>query len=215
MTFQERLAKKKAQIEGNMPPNSLKIMHNATKALEASRIQFNVVKIGEEFPDFSLLNQINDRVSSKELLKEGPLVITFYRGFWCPYCNIDLANLKHYIPEIDTLGAKMLTISPERPEFSKKIIAMQKLNFDILWDEGNGLAEQIGLKFQLPQDLKELYRDNFHINLKQYHGDNEWSLPMPARFLVDTNGIVKYAESAPDYTKRPDPDELMEVLKKL
>ena len=92
---------------------------------------------------------------------------------------------------------------------------MQRLSFDILWDEGNQLAEQFNLKFSLPNDLKALYRDKFSINLKLYHGDDEWALPMPARFLVDPDGVIRYAESSADYTRRPDPDDLLKVLESI
>ena len=89
---------------------------------------------------------------------------------------------------------------------------MQKLNFDILHDERNSLAAKFGLKFYYPQDLKELYRDKFNINLEVQQGNDEWALPMPARFVIDQQGSIRYAESKPDYRNRPNPDELMEVL---
>ena len=92
---------------------------------------------------------------------------------------------------------------------------MQKLNFDIVQDGHNELAEKFGLRFSLNPDLKALYRDKLGINLKMYHGDDDWTLPMPARFLVDRDGIIRYAESSPDYTKRPDPDDLLLTLKHL
>ena len=212
MTFQEKLAAKKKSVEGNLSPSFVKIMHRATKELQRSGIEKRVIKVGEHMPSFELEDQNGVVQSSVNALKEGPLVITFYRGFWCPYCNIDLANLNHYVPKFEELGAKMFTISPEKSEYSRKIIAMQRLNFDILWDESNQLAEQVGLKFNLPKDLKELYRDKFSINLKLYHGDDQWALPMPARFLIDQEGVIRYAECSADYTKRPDPDDLLKVL---
>ena len=212
-TFQERLANRKKKIEGNLAPQYLKIMHAATRNLENSGIQKKVLKVGDHFPIFSLANKDNELFQLESFLDKGPLVITFYRGFWCPYCNLELANLNNYIDDIKKLGAQLIAISPEKPEYSKKIIAMQKLNFDILWDQGNMIAEKVGLKFNLPEDLKILYRDYFNTNLKLYHGDDEWSLPMPARFILDTNGDIHYAESSADYTKRPDPHDLMKVLK--
>ena len=212
-TFQERLANRKKKIEGNLAPQYLKIMHAATRNLENSGIQKKVLKVGDHFPTFSLANKDNELFQLESFLDKGPLVISFYRGFWCPYCNLDLANLNHYIDDIKKLGAQLIAISPEKPEYSKKIIAMQKLDFDILWDQDNMIADKVGLKFKLPEDLKILYRDYFNTNLKLYHGDDEWSLPMPARFILDTNGEIHYAESSADYTKRPDPDDLMKVLK--
>ena len=215
ITFQERLAKRKEDEEKNMAPQFLKIMHDATRNLKNSGIEKGVVKPGTPFPNFSLHDTNNQLFDLQGFLKSGALVISFYRGFWCPYCNIDLANLNHYLPEIENLGARLIAISPEKPEYSKKIIAMQKLKFDILWDQGNNLADELGIKFTLPDKLKALYRDSFSTNLKLYHGDDDWALPMPARFIVDRNNEIRYAESSPDYTKRPDPDEMIEVLKNL
>ena len=213
MDFQEKLESIKQRIEGNMPPSYLKIMHKATHDLEKSGIQNKVLKVGQKAPAFELFNQNGEAISSEELLSKGMLVLTFYRGVWCPYCNADLANLKKYVPEIEETGATLLGISPELPQFLKKISAMQKLNFDILHDEKNALAAQFGLKFFYPQDLKELYRDKFNINLEVQQGNDEWALPMPARFVIDQEGVIRYAESEPDYRNRPNPDELMDVLK--
>lgn len=213
MDFQAKLANIKQRIEGNLPPAYLKIMHKSTHDLEQSGIQEKVLKIGDKAPEFELVNQNNEKVSSTELLKKGPLVLTFYRGVWCPYCNADLANLKKFVPEIEANGATLISISPELPEFLKKIIGMQKLNFDILHDERNGLAAKFGLKFHYDQDLKELYRDKFNINLEVQQGNDEWALPMPARFVIDQEGIIQYAESHPDYRNRPNPEDFIEVLK--
>lgn len=215
MNFQEKLQNLKQRIEGNMPPSYLKIMHKATHDLEQSGIKEKVLKLGEKAPSFELTNQNGETVSSEKILSKGMIVLTFYRGVWCPYCNADLANLKKYVPEIEATGARLIGISPELPQFLKKIIAMQKLNFDILHDERNALAAQFGLKFNYPQDLKELYRDKFNINLEIQQGNDEWALPMPARFIIDQTGIIRYAESEPDYRNRPNPDELMEILKSL
>ena len=147
MTFQERLAEKKKKVEGNLSPSYVKILHRATRELQRSGLEKKVLKAGDVMPPFELSDQNGSMKSSAEALKEGPLVITFYRGFWCPYCNIDLANLNQYVPRFNEQGATMFTISPEKSEYSRKIIAMQRLSFDILWDEGNQLAEQFNLKF--------------------------------------------------------------------
>ncbi|TXC78697.1 peroxiredoxin-like family protein [Luteibaculum oceani] len=215
MDFQEKLESIKQRIEGNLPPSYLQIMHKATDDLEKSGIQNKVLKVGRKAPAFQLFNQNGEAVSSEELLSKGMLVLTFYRGVWCPYCNADLANLKKYLPEIEENGATLLGVSPELPQFLRKISDMQKLNFDILHDAKNGLAAQFGLKFFYPEDLKELYRDKFNINLEVQQGNDEWALPMPARFIIDQEGIIRYSESKADYRNRPNPDELISVLKNL
>ena len=215
MDFQQKLINLKERLEGNLPADALKIMHGATKELQESGIQERVLMPGQEMPAFELLNQNKTLVNSGELLTKGALIITFYRGIWCPYCNVDLANLKKYLPQVEAAGAQMVAISPEKPVFLKKISDMQKLNFDLLHDVDNVLADLFGLKFYLPEALREVYREKFSVDLQVQQGNNNWALPMPARFLVDSSGIIQYAESEPDYRQRPDPDELIQVLKSL
>lgn len=212
MNLQKLLEKRRKTEQENLPPQYLKVLKTSIKDLLRSGIQNKVIKPGSKLPDIELKNQNGQIIKTSDLLSEGPLIITFYRGFWCPYCNFDLANLNHYLPRIKEAGANSIAISPEQAIYSKKIIMMQKLKFDILWDQENNFANELGLKFNLSQDMIDLYRDKLHVNLKMYQGDNDWSLPIPARFLIDTNGIVKYAESSPDYTKRPDLDDLMKIL---
>jgi peroxiredoxin len=215
MNFQERLKKRIISFEENATPRFLKIVHDDIKRLKDSGQVNSVLKVGVQMPAFELIDQNGTLVSTNELLEDGPLVVTFYRGFWCAFCNLDLANLNHYVPEIESLGAKMITLSPEKTDYSKKIRARQKLNFNILFDNGNAVAEKFGLKHHVGKDLIELYLSAFNVNLKQYHGNNEWALPMPARFLIDQSGIIRYAESKADYRERPDPDDLINVLKTL
>ena len=198
-----------------MPKEYVDIMHNATKDLAASGIQEKVLKVGAKMPDFALQNQDGQEVSLGGLLQNGPAILTFYRGFWCPYCNEDLANLNRYVDQIRALGANLVALSPELPEYSKKIISGRRLNYPILHDPSNTVAQMVGLKWFMVDPLKSLYRDTFSIDFDQYHGDTEWSLPMPARILVDQQGTIRYIESNPDYRERPDPDGVIEVLKTL
>ncbi|MFT5723509.1 MAG: peroxiredoxin [Bacteroidia bacterium] len=215
MEFQERLKNKIKTFEENLTPRFKKIVEDDIARLIKSGQQKLVLKAGDKMPSIELPDQNGQLVRSEELLKEGPLIVTFYRGFWCAFCNIDLANLNHYVPEIEALGAKLITLSPERSDYSKKIIARQKLTFNILFDDTNKIATKVGLKHTVGADLKELYLTGFNVNLKQYQGNDEWGLPMPARFLVDKTGTIRYAESKADYRQRPDPDDLMAVLKTL
>ena len=213
--FQEKLQSLKNRIEHNLTPKYHKVIKNTIKGLENSGIQKQVLKVGDPMPEVQLPNQANEMVDCNGLCSEKPLIITFYRGFWCPYCNLDMANLQTYMPEVERLGATMVAISPEKSEYSKRIINRHNLGFDILFDSRNNIAAKFGLIWKMPVDLVELYRDKFNYNLKLYHGDDDWTLPVPARFLFDKNGVIQYAESTPDYTTRPDPDDLMDVLKTL
>ena len=211
----ERLVHIKERFEGNLAPGFLKILNRDTERLIRSGIEDRVLKAGDVAPAFCLQDQNGELRDSKELLRRGPLVVTFYRGFWCPICNADLAYLQHHVAEIESVPATLIAISPEKSTYSRKIKSTQRLSFDLLWDEGNITAEKFGLKYNLPEDVIGVYRDGLNFNLKRYHGDEEWALPIPARFLIDTQGMIRYAESSADHTKRPEPDDLMNVLKAL
>lgn len=215
MTLQDSLDKIKVRIESSLPKESVLIMHQATKDLENSGIGNSILKAGNKAPEFHLKNQDGVMISSTELLKNGPLVITFYRGVWCPYCNTDLANLKRYTSQLEELNATMVGISPQVPQYNKQVIDQQRLNFDLLSDTKNNVANTFGLRWEMINPLRSLYNDKFKISLPNYNGDDSWTLPVPARFIIDVNGLIKYAEFSVDYTKRPNPDVLVEALKKI
>lgn len=215
MTLQESLDKLKARLESRLPEQALAIMHEATRDLENSGIGNGILKVGDQAPEFNLKNQDDLWVSSAEVLKKGPLVLTFYRGVWCPYCNTDLANLKRYTAPIKELNGTLLSLSPQLTSYSKQIIDRQKLNFDLLTDTGNNVANAFGLRWEMVDPLKTLYKDSFKISLPSYNGDDSWTLPVPARFIVGVDGIIRYAEFSVDYTKRPNPDVLVKALQTL
>lgn len=215
MDFQTRLQKIKERVEGNLPPSYLKVMHGATAELERSGISEKVLKAGEIAPDFALPDYKGQTISSQELLSQGPLVLTFYRGAWCPYCNADLAELNHHLDQIKAKGATLLAISPELPQFLDKVVRMQHLDYNILHDDRNELAEQFGVKWQYSAALKSLYRDKLMINLEYQQGNPDWTLPLPSRFVIDTEGVIRYAESKVDYRERPDPSHMISALEAL
>lgn len=213
MDFQNKLTRLRERIEGNLPPASVEVMHQATETLKRSGIEARVLGIGETAPTFSLPNQSGESRDLGDLLSRGPVVLTFYRGVWCPYCNADLQNLQRYVGDLEAAGATMLAVSPEMPEYSAKMIRTRRLGFDILHDQGNEVAASFGLRWQVVDPLKSLYRDALNINLARYHGDDDWTLPIPARFVVRRDGTIVYAESDADYTRRPNPEPLLEVLR--
>ncbi|MCR9249402.1 MAG: AhpC/TSA family protein [bacterium] len=215
MELQQSLDKLKERIEGSMPANYVDIMHDSTRKLEASGIGDRILKVGDQAPSFELKNQNGELVSSQTLLENGPLVITFYRGVWCPYCNTDLGYLKRFEEQMKELGATMLSISPQLSFHNQQIIQQQRLGFDLLSDNGNNVAAEFGLRWEMVDPLKSLYNDVFGINLQTYNGEDSWTLPVPARFIIGTDGLIKYAEYSVDYTKRPNPDVLVEELEKL
>ncbi len=127
---------------------------------------------------------------------------------------MELDALQEVIDEINALGAKLVAISPILPEFSRKLISQKNLSFDLLSDPGNRVARSYGLVFSLPEDLKNLYL-KFGIDLAKHNGDDSWTLPMPARFIIDRGAIIRYAQVDPDYTVRPEPEHTIDALKAL
>jgi peroxiredoxin len=189
-------------------------MQRATEELIDSGQAQRAKKAGDAAPDFTLLDPDGKPVSSRELLAKGPLVISFYRGVWCPYCNLELQALQEALPEIVARGASLVAISPQTAANSRKSQRDNKLGFPILSDVRSEVADAFGIRFALPDYLIEVYA-GFGNNLAVVNDDPAWVLPMPARYVVGTDGIIAYSEVNPDYTQRPDPSELLPVLDRL
>jgi peroxiredoxin len=219
MTLQDRLDAFKADFEGGKlgfkpGPNALDTMHRATADLIASGKALNAKKAGDKAPEFALKDPDGLVVSSGDLLAKGPLVVSFYRGVWCPYCNLDLQALQAASGEIEARGATIVAVSPQTAPNSRKSYRDNKLTFPILSDEKSRVAAAFGLRFSLPDYLVELYK-GFKNDLPTFNDDPAWVLPMPARYVIGADGVIVYAEVNPDYTQRPDPSELLPVLDKL
>lgn len=219
MSLQDRLDALKANFEGGKlgfqpGPEVLDIMHRATAELIASGQALNAKKAGDEAPEFTLKDPDGHLISSAELLARGPLVISFYRGVWCPYCNLELQALQAALPQIVARGAGVVAISPQTGSNSRKSRRDSKLTFPILSDEKSRVAAAFGLRFSLPDYLVELYK-GFKNDLPTFNDDPAWVLPMPARYIIGADDLIAYAEVNPDYTQRPDPSELLPVLDKL
>ena len=219
MALQDRLDAFKADfISGKLPfkpsRERLQTMQRATDELIASGQAQRARKAGDTAPDFTLLDPDGQPVSSRELLARGPLVISFYRGVWCPYCNLELQALQETLADITARGASLVAISPQTAPNSRKSQRDNKLGFPILSDVKSEAANAFGIRFALPPDLVAVYA-GFGNDLAVVNDDPAWVLLMPARYVVGTDGIIAYSEINPDYTQRPDPSELLPVLDRL
>ncbi|HLZ64681.1 MAG TPA: peroxiredoxin-like family protein [Aliidongia sp.] len=217
MSLQAKLDAFKADFEAGKPPYSvpravIDVMHRATKELIASDAAAQALKVGDKAPAFTLKDPDGNEVSSLALLQNGPLVVSFYRGVWCPYCNMELQALQAALPEFQRQGASLVAISPQTPVNSRKSVRQNNLGFPILSDTHNDVAAAFGLRFALPDYLVELYK-NLKNDLPNFNGDDSWTLPMPGRFVIGQDGTVLYAEVNPDYTRRPEPEDMIPALK--
>ena len=218
MSLQARLDAFKADFEAGKPPYNVspsvvETMHRATAELIASGAARLAKNVGDKAPSFTLKDLDGNVVSSDELLKKGPLVVSFYRGVWCPYCNMELQALEAAKPEFDKLGASLVAISPQTPPNSRKSVRQNKLSFPILSDEKGKVGAAFGLRFNLPDYLVELYK-GLKNDLPSFNDDPSWTLPMPARYLIGQDGTILYADVNPDYTQRPEPEDVIAALRK-
>jgi peroxiredoxin len=218
MSLQDKLDAFRADFKAgkppfNAPPEIHPVMERATAELIASGQAARAIKAGDRAPHFNLKDQDGNDVSSAALLVKGPLVVTFYRGVWCPYCNIELQAINEVLPQIQTYGANVVAISPQTPVNSRKSVRTNELGFPVLSDVNGQTGADFGLRFALPDYLVELYR-NLKNDLPAFNNDPSWTLPMPARYVIGQDGIVLYSEVNPDYTRRPDPSHMFPVLEK-
>ena len=188
-------------------------MAQATADLADSAIIDHSVKVGNSLPKIVLPNAKGQTVDVQALLNQGPVVIAFYRGGWCPYCNLELRALQQALPDIQAQGATLVAISPETPDNSLSTQEKNALEFEVLSDQGNQVARQMGLVFTLPESLRPIY-ENFGIDVPAANGDQSFELPLPATYVVNTNGTIVHAFVNVDYTQREDPDVIIAALKK-
>jgi peroxiredoxin len=170
--------------------------------------------VDDNAPPFTLTDATGTRYVLTDLLKQGPVVAIFYRGGWCPFCNVQLRAFQLARTRIRALKASVVLISPEQIEQTLSLIERHTLQFPVLTDVGNQVARQYGLAFQFDPALRERYLEE-EIDLTELNGDVPWELPMPATFIIDPQGKIRYAFVSTDYTQRSEPAEVLAVLQRL
>lgn len=173
------------------------------------------VKIGDVAPNFVLPNAEDHSISLEEVLIKGPVVVTFYRGSWCPYCNLQLRAMQDVLPEIHSLGAQLIAISPEVPDGSLSPNEISKMNFIVLSDQDAKIAKKYGVAWKVPEYLLDHMRVDRKLNLELINNGNTDVLPIPATFIINTDGRVVWRFVDVDYRNRSEPSEIIDMLKKM
>ncbi|WP_041521873.1 peroxiredoxin-like family protein [Gilvimarinus agarilyticus] len=171
--------------------------------------------VGQQAPRFNLPNQVGTRVELDALLREGPVVLTFYRGSWCPYCNLQLNALQQRLPEIHALGAQLVAISPQVPDGTLSPDEVSALDFVVLSDQDANEAARYGVAWQVPDFLIEHMRVDRKLDLESINNGNANVLPIPATFVLDTSGEVVWRYVDVDYRTRAEPEDIVRALKAL
>lgn len=175
----------------------------------------NALKVGQKAIDFELPNQEGESVSLKKLLSQGPVVVTFYRGDWCPYCNLQLRALQARLEEIQALGATLVAISPQVPDGSLTKSEISEMNFTVISDQNAKVASQYGVAWEVPEFLLDHMRVDRNLDLEKINNGNSSVLPIPATFIIGADGIITWNYVNVDYRTRSEPEEIIEALKKL
>ena len=211
-TLAEQTQQAVTDFIASLPEASQQTVMEAMQRLMSSDVGEQAKQVGEKAPDFSLPNAKGGTSQLSALLQEGPVVVSFYRGGWCPFCNLEFKALHDVVDEINAMGANLIGVAPETLDNTIKTTQQHQLKFDALSDEGNIIAREYGLLMAVDEAVQPLYIE-WGINVPEANGDDSYELPVPATYVIDTQGVIRAAHIDKDYTKRMEPTAIVAALK--
>ena len=215
MSLSEQLVEFRAGWHKRVPSERKTAMQRQINQLRNGVLASTMLKVGDRAPAIVLENAKGEFVDVAALLCSGPVIVSFYRGGWCPYCNLELRAFQEVLGDIHALGASLVAISPERPEETVTTAEKNALTFEVLSDVGQTVGRAFGLVYEFTDELKNVYRE-FNLDIPAHNGQpNEWALPVSATYVVDCDGSIVYAYTDVDYRNRADPHEILEFLANL
>lgn len=195
------------------PPDRIRAYEQGIEEVRKSGVLETALKVGDRAPDFELPDASGKKVKLSELIARGPVVVTWYRGGWCPYCNIALRGFHKSLPEIRAAGASLVAISPETPDNTMSTAEKNHLDFEVLSDRGNKVAHVYGVAYKIPRVIAEQFKGR--LDLAKHNGDDSGTLPLGATYVIDREGIIRYAFVDVDYRKRAEPSDVLAALHRL
>ncbi len=214
MSLQNELSALSRLVRDETSPRLIEVLDRFTKALREQNVRSRSLKIGDAAENVILNIPGRGRVELYTLLNQGPVVLNFYRGGWCPYCNLELKALHHARPEIERQGAQLLAITPERPESIAQTVRKNELDYPVVHDRNSEVARHFGLVVSLSEPLKALYR-SLGLNLAARNADVMVRLPLPATYVIGVDHTVQYAFVDEDHTQRAEPTEMLAALRNM
>lgn len=214
MSLKEQLAEYRAGWYQRVPTERQAVMQRHIDELRSGTLPHTMLKAGDNAPEIVLENAKGATVDVGTLLKKGPVIVTFYRGGWCPYCNLELKAYQQILPEITAAGASLVAISPEKPDDTLSTAEKNALSFEVLSDVGQKVGRAFGLVYEFTEELKSAYH-GFNLDIPARNGaPGEWALPISATYVIDHSGSIIYAYTDVDYRDRADPRDVLNVLTK-
>jgi peroxiredoxin len=212
-TLHSRLGETKSGLADLAPAELLEVFAAEQVRLESTTDRTATVQVGDVLPDVTLPDAHGTSVSVSELVLDGPAVLVFYRGAWCPYCNVALkAYQDEVLPTLGALDVPLAAISPQGPDGSLTIAEKNALSFPVLTDDGSTYARRLGLVFALTDDVQAAQRA-FGNDFEAINAGGEWELPMPTVLVIDGDRRVTFADVHPDYTTRTEPAAILAAVR--
>jgi peroxiredoxin len=211
MNLTEELNAFATQMSANAPEEVLQTMGAEIGALATSGLVESALKAGDKAPDFTLTNSDGNEVSLNSLLFNGPTIISFNRGNWCPFCNIEFKALQEILPDIAGKGANLVVIAPQLPEKSAELKSQNGFDYPILYDKGNEVARKFGIVFALPEPLRPIH-EAFGMDIPGHNGDNSFELPFAATYVINTDGEIIYSYINANWMERAEPADYLAKL---
>jgi peroxiredoxin len=214
MSLTQELQETYTNFKETAPEAAFNTLGSGVQELKEAFDPSETIQVGQEFPSFELQDATGKLVSKDTLVRDGALLVSFYRGEWCPYCNLELRALQKHLPEFKAKGVSLVAISPQLPDSSISTVEKHELQFTVLSDVDNKLARQLGIVWRQPNTFQPLFQ-GFGVDWQKLYGNESLEVPIPATFLVNKNGVVRNMFLDPDYTKRLDPETALEWSAKL
>jgi peroxiredoxin len=202
----------KAAAANRLPPDVLEVFDRSIEEFLREGIPAGAIATGDSLESFTLDDANGNPVTLDQLVADGPAVIVFYRGGWCPYCNLALRTYqRELLPELDGFGSRLVAISPQSPDQSLSTAEKAGLDFTVLSDPGSRLARRIGISFQQSEDVLEAQR-KLGLDLAQVNAEGSIELPRPTVLIVDEDHTVRFVDVQPDYTARTEVADILHAL---
>lgn len=209
----EQLKDLAAKSAERLPADMRQKFADGIEEVEQSGILKKAKQVGDEAPNATLMAWDETEHQLSDLWGDGPVVLTWYRGGWCPYCNLQMRAMQKSLQQLEGAGAKLVALTPELPENAKETAKKNELSFLVLHDKENAVAHQYGIAFGLPTSIAPIYRQRLKLN--EVNGYDELELPLAATYIIDTKGVIRWAYLEADYKLRAEPEDIVAAVKAL
>ena len=211
-SYQEGLKEQQKSLASMLPADALEVFSKDAEALQEKHTDVLKLHVGEQAPNFTLSNAVNESINLYEFLETNRAVLTFYRGSWCPYCNLALHQYQAILPEIQKAGAALIAISPQTPDESLTMKEKNDLQFEVLSDNGNIVTKKFTTVHPNPDKSLEKMTE-MGLDYDSHYADEASEIPVPAVFIIEQDGTVSFAKSeGGDYRNRVEPSEIINAL---